>query len=151
MFNHIKSDRSKNQNKIRDQELDDMVLRCSSEPNTALVITDASIKNNIATSISHIHSANCPLIKTGHHASFVTSMEAELFAIRCGINQACSINNVSKIVIVTDSIHAAKKILDCGSHPYQIHSAAILSELCTFFSSNESNSIEFWECPSKLR
>ena len=45
----------------------------------------------------------------------------------------------------------AKKIFDCGSHPYQIHSAAILSELCTFFSSNESNSIEFWECPSKLR
>ena len=81
----------------------------------------------------------------------MTSMEAELFAIRCGINQACSINNVSKIVIVTDSIHAAKKIFDCGSHPYQIHSAAILRELCTFFSSNESNSIEFWECPSKLR
>jgi len=143
--------KEKNQNKTRDQELDDMVLRCSSEPNTALVITDASIKNDIATSILHIHSANCPLIKTVHHASFVTSMEAELFAIRCGINQACSINNVSKIVIVTDSIHAAKKIFDCRSHPYQIHSAAILSELHTFFSSNESNSIEFWECPSKLR
>ena len=45
----------------------------------------------------------------------------------------------------------AKKIFDCGSHPYQIHSAAILSELRTFFSSNESNSIEFWEYPSKLR
>jgi len=143
--------KEKIQNKIHDQELDDMVLRCSSEPNTALVITDASIKNDIATSISHIHSANCPLIKTVHHASFVTSMEAELFAIRCSINQVCSINNVSKIVIVTDSIHAAKKILDCGSHPYQIHSAAILSELRTFFSSNESNSIKFWECPSKLR
>ena len=128
-----------------------MVLRCSSEPNTALVITDASIKNNIATSISHIHSANHPLIKTVHHASFITSMEVELFAIRCSINQACSINNVSKIVIVTNSIHVAKKIFDCGSHPYQIHSAAILSKLHTFFSSNESNSIEFWECPSKLR
>jgi len=143
--------KEKNQNKIRDQELDDMVLRCSSEPHTALVITDASIKNNIATSISHIHSANRLLIKTVHHASFMTSMEAKLFAIRCSINQACSINNVSKIIIVTDSIHAAKKIFDCESHPYQIHSAAILRELHIFFSSNESNSIEFWECPSKLR
>jgi len=143
--------KEKNQNKICNQELDDMVLCCSSEPNTILVITDASIKNDIATSILHIHSADRPLIKTVHHASFITSTEAELFAIICGINQACSINNVSKIVIVTDSIYVAKKILNCRSHPYQIHSAAILSELHTFFSSNESNSIEFWECSSKLR
>jgi len=45
----------------------------------------------------------------------------------------------------------AKKIFDYGSHPFQIHLAAILSELWSFFSSNNSNSIEFWECPSKLR
>jgi len=141
----------KNPNKTRAQELDDMVLRYSSVPQLALMITNASIKNNIATSISHVHSANQPLIKTVHHTSFVTSTEAELFAIRCGINQACTINNVSKIIIVTDSIHAARKIFDSRSHPYQIHSAAILSELCTFFSSKEFNSIEFWECPSKLK
>ena len=128
-----------------------MTLCCSSKPNTALMITDASIKNDIVTSISHIHIANRPLIKTVHHASFVTSTEAELFAIKCGINQACSIGNVSKIIIITDSIHAAKKIFDCGSHPYQIHSTAILSELHTFFLSNKSNTIEFWKCPSKLR
>ena len=128
-----------------------MVLQNSSDPNTALVITDASIKNDIAMSISHIHSANCPLIKTIHHASFVMSSEAELFTIRCSINQACSLNNVSKIVVVTDSIHMAKKIFDIGSHPFQIHSAAILSNLRNFFIANNSNSIEFWECPSKLK
>jgi len=50
--------KEKNQNKIRNQELDSMVLRCSSEPHTALMITNTSIKNDIATSISHIHSAN---------------------------------------------------------------------------------------------
>jgi len=95
----------------------------------ALVVTDASIKNNIATSISHIHSANQPLIKTVHHAAFVTSTEAELFAIRCGINQACIKENMSKIIIVTNSIHAMKKIFDSKSHPYQPHTTAILSEL----------------------
>ena len=67
-------------------ELDKMVLQTSSSPHTALVITDASIKNDIATSVSHIHSMNSPLTKTVHHTSFVTSTEAELFAIRCGIN-----------------------------------------------------------------
>ena len=112
---------------------------------------DASIKNNIATSISYIHVANQPLIKTVHHTSFVTSTEAELFVIRCGINQACTTDNISKIIIVTDSIHVAKKIFDYSSHQYQIHSATILCELRIFFSSNKSNSIEFWECPSKLK
>ena len=128
-----------------------MVLRNSSIPNTALVITDASIKKDIATSIAHIHSVNRPLIKTIHHASFVMSSEVELFAIRCGINQACSLNNVSKIIVITDSIHVAKKIFDPGSHPFQIHSAAILNNLWNFFITNDSNSIEFWKCPSKLK
>ena len=137
--------------KICTQELDDMVLHNSSLPNTALMIIDASIKNNIATSISHIYTANRSLIKTVHHALFVTSMEAELFAIRCGINQASSIDNVSKIIVVTDSIHAAKKIFDSESHPFQIHTTAILSELRKFFNSNDTNSIEFWECSSKLK
>ena len=99
-------------------ELDKIVLQTSSSPHTALVITDASIKNDIATSISHIHSMNSPLTKTVHHTLFVTSTEAELFTIRCGINQACSKDNVSKIIIITDSIHAAKKIFDSNSHPY---------------------------------
>jgi len=49
---------NKNPNKTRAQELDDMVLCNSSSPHSALVITDASIKNDITMSISHIHSAN---------------------------------------------------------------------------------------------
>ena len=149
-FNLVNKNDKKSKNSCA-QELDNMVLHFSSIPHSAIVITNASIKNNIATSISHIHAANQLLIKTVHHASFITSTEAELFAIRCSINQACTIDNVSKIIIVTDSIHVAKKIFNYSSHQYQIHSAAILSKLRTFFSSNESNSIEFWECPSKLK
>ena len=143
--------KEKEKNKTHTQELDDMVLSNSSSPQSALMITDASIKHDIATSISHVHIVNCPLTKTVHHASFVTSTEAELFAIRCSINQACSIDSVSKIIVVTDSIHAAKKIFDNKSHPYQLHSAAILSELQRFLNSNLNNSIEFWECPSRLK
>jgi len=127
-----------------------LVLQNSS-PNTALVVTDASIKNNIATSIAHIHQANLPLIKTVHHTVFVTSLEAELFAIRCGINQACYKENVSKIIVIIDSIHAAKLIFNSSSHPFQSHSVAILSELCQFFNTSRDNSIEFWECPSYLK
>jgi len=39
-----------------------MVLLNSLSPHTALVISDASIKNDIATSISHVHIANRPIV-----------------------------------------------------------------------------------------
>ena len=132
------------------QELDDLVLH-NSTSSTTLVVTDASIKNNITTSVVHIHQTNVPLIKTVHHAVFVTSLEAELFAMRCGINQACSKDNISKIIVITDSIHTAKLIFDSSSHPLQSHSAAILSELQLFFNKSQDNTIEFWECPSCLK
>jgi len=128
-----------------------MTLQISSSPSTAFVITDASIKDDITTSISHIHSANQPLIKMVHHAAFVTSTEAELFAIRCSINQACIKENMSKIIVVTDSIHAAKKIFDSKSHLFQSHTVAIFNELRNFFIKDRKNSIEFWECPSHLK
>jgi len=143
--------KEKEKDKICAQELDDMVLCNSSSPHIALVITDTSIKKDITTSILHIHIGNRLLTKTVYHASFVTSIEAELFTIRCGINQACSNEIVSKIIVVTDSIHAARKIFDSNSHPFQLHSAVILRELRDFFNSNPDNSIEFWECPSCLK
>ena len=143
--------KEKEKDKICAQELDNMVLYNSLSPHTALVITDASIKNDIATSILHVHIANHPLTKIVHHASFVTSMEVELFAIRCGINQACSNEVVSKIIVIMDFIHAARKIFDSSSHPFQCYSLVILSELQNFFTSNPDNSIEFWECPSHLK
>jgi len=128
-----------------------MVLRISSFPTTAFVVIDASIKNDIATSVLHLHIANHSLIKTVHHAMFITNMEVKLFAIRCGINQACIKENVSKIIIVTNSIHAAKKIFDSKSHSFQSHTTAILSKLHYFLNKNHENSIEFWEFPSCLK
>ena len=148
---NLATKKDKEKNKIHTHELDIMVLHNSLLPHTALVITDASIKNDIAASISHIHIANCLLTKIVHLVSFVTSMEAELFAIRCGINQAYSNEVVSKIIVVMDSIYAARKIFDSSSHPFQCHSSAILSELRYFFTLNPNNSIEFWECPSHLK
>ena len=143
--------KEKEKDKIHAQELNDMVFHNSSLSHTALVITNTSIKKDIATSISYIHIANHLLTKTVHHALFVTSIEEELFSIRCGINQACSNKTVSKIIVITDSIHAARKIFDSNSHPFQLHSAAILKKLRDFFNSNPDNSIEFWECPSCLK
>jgi len=120
-----------------------VVVELSLSQSIAIVAMDTSIKNNIATSILHTHISNQLLIKTLHHAAFVTSLEAELFTIRCGISQASSKENVSKIIIITDSIHVAKKIFDPSSHLLQSQSVAILGDLCQFFSRDPNNSIEF--------
>jgi len=125
-----------------------MVIELLTSPSTAIVVIDVSIKNDIATFISHMHIANSSLIKTLHHTTFVMSTKAELFAIRCSINQASNKENVSKIIVITNSIHVAKKIFDSSLHPFQVHAVAILSDFCQFFTNNQNNLIEFWEYPS---
>jgi len=130
-------------------QLDNMTIESSSNPSHALVITDASIKNNIDTSIFHIHIQDKPIIKTLYHAINITSTKAELFTIRCSVNQATNSSGISKIIVIIDSIHAAKKIFDTLLHPFQIHMAAILRELHFFFSQSQDNSIKFWECSSR--
>jgi len=72
--------------KIHIKYLDDIILTASSNSFLAIVISDTSIKNHIAMSISHIHMHNKPTIKTIYYAINVTSTEAKLFAIYCSIN-----------------------------------------------------------------
>ena len=98
--------------------------------------------------ILYIHLANHLLTKTIYHVAFVTSTEAELFVIKCGINHTYIKENVFKIIVITDSIHVAIKIFNTALHPYQSHAVAILSKLRHFFASNQYNSIEFWEYSS---
>jgi len=94
-----------------------------------------SIKNQVTTSILHIHSFNKPVVKTLYKAINITTAKAELFAIRYGINQAITTNyNVKNIIVITDSLHITRRIFDSSTHPYQIHSAAIPMELREFFS-----------------
>jgi len=107
-----------------------IVIRTSLDsPSNALIVTDTSIKNNIAMSILHIHICNKPITKTLHHVLNVTSSKAELFAIRYGINQAINHINILKIIVVMDSIHVAKKIFDVSTHLFQNQLAFILKEL----------------------
>ena len=118
---------------------------------TSIVLLNISIRNNIAIFILHIHSHNKPIIKTIHHAVNVTITKAELFTIRCGINQAIGIPNAKCIIIITDFLHTAKKIFNSSTHPYQIYSAIISWELRDFFKRDSYNYINFWNCSSKQK
>ena len=107
-------------NKHCTHQLDKLALESSSSPSIAIIASDASIKNDVATSISHMHTYNRPIIKTIHQAVHITSTEAELLAIRCSINQALNLDNVSKVIVITDSIHVARKIFKLFVYSYQV-------------------------------
>ena len=64
------------------------------DSHSTIIVSDMSIKNNIVTLIAHIYSYNLPVIKMIHYATNIISTEAELFAIRCGINQAVWLPNI---------------------------------------------------------
>lgn len=131
------------------RKLDEVYCMSQNEENTALVIADAGGKNNIATSVAHVHRGHSITKRTLHQAMNVLPTEAELFSIRCGINQAISTPGVNRVIIITDAIHAAEKIFDTSCHPLQLHTIAISRELKCFFQENPANHIEFWDCPSK--
>jgi len=63
------------------QELDRIAIKSLDYTSTALIVLNASIKNNIAISITHIHIKNKPITKTLHHALNVMSTEAKLVTI----------------------------------------------------------------------
>ena len=94
----------------RAHQLNDVAIISLLDHSHMLIISDSGIKNNIATSIAHIHIHDRPIVKTIHHAANITSTEAELFTIRCSINQAVNLPGISRIVVITDSVHAAKNL-----------------------------------------
>jgi len=85
-------------------QLNSLALSLLENPSHALIITDTSVKNNVATSIAHVHIHNKPVVKTLHYVVNINSTEAKLFTIKYGI-------------------------FDSASHPFQIHTLSILCEL----------------------
>jgi len=67
-----------------------------------------------------------------YYTTNVNSMEAKLFTIRCGINHAIQLQDISHIIVVTDTIPAAKWIFDMSTHPYQLYSIMILKDFKAF-------------------
>ena len=75
-------------------KLNKIIFNASNDPKTVIVISDASIKNHVITSIAYVHMYNSPVIKTIHHTINVTSTEVELFIIRCGLIQVIQLTNI---------------------------------------------------------
>jgi len=128
--------------------LDNIFENSLLDPKTIVVISDISVKNSVTTSISHVHYGSIIQAKTIHYAINVTSTEAELFAVRCSINQ---VHDVIHIIIITNAIHLARRIFDSSLHSYQLQSITISQDLRVFFNKNSNNSIDFWNFPSSVQ
>jgi len=83
-------------------------------------------------------------------AGRATALDAELFAIQLGVVKATSFD-VKCIIIITDSLTAARRAVDASVHSGQAHSLAIVQALRGFFTNHPDHSIHFWDCPSKAQ
>ena len=63
------------------KKLDNIIFRALLNTYSSIIVSDASIKNHVITSILHIYLHNKSIIKTIHRVVNVITTEAELFAI----------------------------------------------------------------------
>jgi len=59
--------------------------------------------------------------------------------------------NVHNIILITDSIVAAKKIFESKINPLQNIFIPVISAVNSFFKKDSRNKIQFWFCPSKTK
>jgi len=79
------------------------------------------------------------------------STEAELMAIHIGLISAMEINNIHDIVVITDFISTASKILESKVDPLQNIVIPLASAIKAHLSKDVRNKIYFWYCPSKAK
>ena len=115
---HTVNCRDKDVVKAHLQKLNKIIEDFYINSKTAIIISDVSIKNNVTASMLYVYSGQNILAKTIYHAVNVTSTKAELFTIRCGINQAAHFQDVHYIIVITDTIHSVRQIFDSSSHSY---------------------------------
>jgi len=88
--------------------------------NSIAVIADRGVKKSHATTAAmHIWADNYVIKQLQVHSVNVTSIEAELMAICTGLILAIEIDNIHNITVITDSIAAARKILESKVDPLQ--------------------------------
>jgi len=103
-----------------------------------------------AVSVAHFWRLGEQMSSSKVPAGRATALDAELFAIQLGVVKATSFD-VKHIVIITDSLTAARRAVDASVHSGQAYSLAIVQALRGFFTNHSDRSIHFWDCPSKAQ
>ena len=119
--------------------------------NDIAVISDGSVKTTgSATAIAHVWKDNKVINTLKARSNNITSLEAELMAIRIGLASAFENIEAHQILVITDSLEAGKKITSSGEQYLQKSIIPIAVKIQSFLSKDSRNSIHFWHCPNKL-
>jgi len=103
-----------------------------------------------AISVAHFWRLGEQVSSSKAPAGQATALDAELFAIQLGAVKATSFD-VKRIVIITDSLTAARRAVDASIHSGQAHSLTIVQALRGFFTNHPDRSIHFWDCSGKAQ
>ena len=132
------------------QALDFIIHDSSSNFYSTVIIANASIKNNITSSVLHIISNCRNLSKKVHHIVNVTTTEAELFSIRCSITQAYQIFDLMptrSLLLLISFIWPNKYLTHQQFFPNPINKSGPKPQ--GFCNRDLSNTVKFWECSNK--
>jgi len=113
----------------------------SSLHNIAIIVNGEVKKSNMVTAVTHIWKNNtiisCPQIQTIN----VTPIKAKLMAIHLGFISIMDNNDIHNIIIITDSIKAAKNIIESKVNPFQSLIIPLATKIKTFFCKDRKNKI----------
>jgi len=91
---HSMNRKYKESKKVYIHELNKIIFQVVMDSKSVVVVSDASIKNQVTILIAYVHTHDSSVIKTIYHAINITLTEAKLFTIRCSINQATQISKI---------------------------------------------------------
>jgi len=79
------------------------------------------------------------------------SVKTELMAIHIGLISAMKLIDTYDIIIITDSISVARKILESKVDPPKSMVIPLVSAIESYLSKDTRNNIHFWHYPSKVK
>ena len=102
------------------RNLDQAFRSSQTAPHNIAIIADRGVKKSqVAIAVAHIWSDNSIVQYLQANSINVTSIEAELMAIHLGLIPTMEEENVHNIIVITDSIAAAKKVFESKTDPLQ--------------------------------
>jgi len=112
---------------------------------SSAVIADSGVKkSHAASAVAHIWVNNSNIKQLQMHSTHVTPNEAELMAIRIGLIYVMEINDMHDIIVITDSISIAQKILESNINPFQNIVILLATKIKSYLSKDARNNIYFW-------
>jgi len=93
--------------------------------------------------VVHIWANNSIIKQLQVYSINITPIKAELMTIHTGLIPAMEIDNIHNITVITDSIAAARKILESKVNPLQNIFIPLVSTVKTFLSKDSRNKIHF--------